>query len=519
MRDTGKHEFCKENSSRAGGAGMTERIGQRLGNYRLLRLIGKGGFAEVYLGEHLRLNTLAAIKVLLTRLASAEEIESFQQEARVIAKLVHPHIVRVLDFDVEDDIPFLVMDYAPNGTLRQKYPRGTRLTPIEVLPYIKQTAEALHYAHERKLIHRDIKPENLLLGDNQQLLLSDFGIALVAQSSRYQNTQEVVGTIAYMAPEQLQGKPRPASDLYALGIVAYEWLTGERPFHGSFTELYSQQMFVGPDPLRTKVPTISNAVEQVVLTALEKDPKARFGSVRAFANAFEQACQEEALLSAPTQFITPSGPIAQPGAVITPVLPPLQSMSGNMPRPTLPATVVAQPAQTSAATLPIAPASAPTAKRAAQPRRRRTRLWVIAGSLILLLAILAGSIAALHLLSAPSANSQQPGITTGAHITSIQVGTSFDVAHNSLQGASAIFHVDDTVFVVFNVSNIILTARIDITLSENENTIYRAYIYVSASDPEPIRDYYPAISVPDIYQWQLSYDSTPEASLTFQVVA
>src|SRR5215472_9624952 len=100
---------------------MTDRIGQRLGNYRLLRLLGKGGFAEVYLGEHLRLNTQAAIKVLHTRLASEEEVEGFQNEAQIIARLVDPHIVRVLDFDVEEDTPFLVMDYAPGGTLRQRH--------------------------------------------------------------------------------------------------------------------------------------------------------------------------------------------------------------------------------------------------------------------------------------------------------------------------------------------------------------------------------------------------------------
>src|SRR5207249_7651677 len=134
----------------------------------------------------------------------------------------------------------------------------------------KQVAEALHYAHERRLIHRDVKPENMLLGANNDVLLSDFGIALVAHSTRYQNTQEVIGTAAYMAPEQLQGKPRRASDQYALGIVMYEWVCWDRPFHGSFTELYSQQLFVPPPPLREKVPELPPDIEEVVRVALSK---------------------------------------------------------------------------------------------------------------------------------------------------------------------------------------------------------------------------------------------------------
>ncbi len=164
--------------------------------------------------------------------------------------------------------------------------------PLEtVVNYTKQVAEALQYAHEKKLIHRDIKPENLLLGENHQVLLSDFGIALITQSTRFQNTQETIGTAAYMAPEQLQGKPRRASDQYALGIVVYEWLCGDRPFHGSFTEIYSQHMFTPPPSLDEKLPELPPAIEEVVLIALAKDPKERFATIQAFATALEKACQ------------------------------------------------------------------------------------------------------------------------------------------------------------------------------------------------------------------------------------
>src|SRR5438128_4030243 len=125
---------------------MADRVGQQLGNYRLIRLLGEGGFAEVYLGEHIHLGTQAAIKVLHTQLTS-DDVDTFRTEARTIARLIHPHIVRVLEFGIEGKTPFLVMDFAPNGTLRQKHPKGTILPLPTIVPYVKQVADALQYAH------------------------------------------------------------------------------------------------------------------------------------------------------------------------------------------------------------------------------------------------------------------------------------------------------------------------------------------------------------------------------------
>lgn len=142
---------------------MADRIGQQLGNYRILRGIGHGGFADVYLGEHVYLKTQVAVKILQMRLTN-EDVEGFLKEARTIAHLVHPHIVRVMDFGIEGETPFLVMDYAAHGTLRQRHPKGTRVPPPIVASYVKQIAAALQHAHDEKLIHRDVKPENLLLG-------------------------------------------------------------------------------------------------------------------------------------------------------------------------------------------------------------------------------------------------------------------------------------------------------------------------------------------------------------------
>lgn len=289
---------------------MADLVGQQLGNYRLNRLLGQGGFANVYLGEHVYLKTQAAIKVLHARLASSER-DNFLNEARTIAALDHQHIVRVLEFGIEaqDNIPFLVTAYAPHGTLRERHPKGSRLSLASILPYVRQAAAALQYAHEQKVIHRDIKPENMLLGRNDDILLSDFGIALIAQSTHSQSIQEMAGTMAYMAPEQLHGRPGYASDQYSLAIVIYEWLSGERPFQGTFTELASQHMFATPPPLHVKLPGISPDVEQVIMTALSKDPQRRFGSIRAFANALEQVSHsDQSFLSPqpPTSFTSPA---------------------------------------------------------------------------------------------------------------------------------------------------------------------------------------------------------------------
>jgi hypothetical protein len=270
---------------------MAERVGQRFGEYCLNRFLGRGSFGDVYLGEHIHDKTLAAVKVLQARLTN-EDLREFINEASATFRLKHPQIVQLLDFGVSsDDALFLVTDYAPNGTLRQYHPKGTRLSLDMVVSYVNQLAPALQYAHDKRLIHRDVKPENILLGKNNELLLSDFGIAVVAHSTRSLNTQSGSGTVPYMAPEQIQGEPRPASDQYALGIIVYEWLCGNRPFNGTATEIAMQHLLEPPPSLCEKVPTIPSDVEQVVMTALAKDPQQRFISVQAFAQALDIAAQ------------------------------------------------------------------------------------------------------------------------------------------------------------------------------------------------------------------------------------
>lgn len=290
---------------------MVDRTGQQLGNYRLRRLIGTGGFAEVYLGEHIHLGTNAAVKVLRAQLSQGDA-EEFKREARTLARLKNEHIVRVLDYgiDIDGETPYLVMDYAPKGTLRQLYQRGTRVMLPEIIDYVKQVAAALYFAHGQNIVHRDVKSENMLLDDQDTLLLSDFGISIVLQSSKFSNAQSVAGTATYMAPEQIQGTPRPASDQYSLAVVVYEWLVGIPPFRGSFAEITSQHLLTSPPSLRSIVHTIPVPIENVIMVALQKNPDQRFASIQAFANALEQ------MYLASQQQKTPSTGAVQPGKII-----------------------------------------------------------------------------------------------------------------------------------------------------------------------------------------------------------
>jgi serine/threonine protein kinase len=512
-----------------------DHVGQQFGNYRLLQRLGEGGFAEVYLGEHIYLKTQAAIKILHTRLA-ADDTDSFVSEARIIARLKHPHIVRVLDFGVESGTPFLVMDYAPNGTLRQRHPKSSILASAAILPYVKQVAEALHYAHEHKLVHRDIKPENMLIGERDEVLLSDFGIATVAQSSRYQGTQEVAGTVAYMAPEQVQGKPRPASDQYALGIVIYEWLTGERPFHGSFTEIATQHVLAPPTPLREKLPGIPPMLETVVMTTLAKDPKERFANIQAFANAFEQACHAAspqpapAWQSQPPDVATRAARTSEPAffSVPTHITPSQQAASTIQPPsvnppPAIQATPpgwkdVAGPApagQTDTfggmpSALPPTIQAATPPQKGRHPRRRPSQRLIVIASLVLLLVVAAGTLWQVIQF--------HQEVKIGPHITNISVGTGVNTSSNSLEGETDTFKVGDSAYILFSATSDVQLTNLQVYVirSTNERVLYQVNLTHAANlfyaGPA-------SITATGVYKWEVYYNGTLEASITFQAVS
>lgn len=253
----------------------------------LKHIVEKGKFSSTYLGEHTHLNKQVVVKLHHSHL-SGKEKENFHREAEMIASLSHPNILNVLDFGIHEENPFLVMDHAPNGSLRQRHPRGLLVPLPTIVSYVKMIAKALQYAHDQKIIHRNIRPENILLGPDNQILLADFGIpALQSSLSFLPHTR--AGAHFYMAPEQFHGEPHTASDQYALAVMVYEWLSGERPFYGSMAEIATKHRESPPPPLHEKVPALSPAVEQVILKALAKQPEMRFKSVLEFATAFEEA--------------------------------------------------------------------------------------------------------------------------------------------------------------------------------------------------------------------------------------
>ncbi|GCF08782.1 serine/threonine protein kinase [Dictyobacter arantiisoli] len=256
---------------------------QHIGNYQIKQLLGKSDLSEVYLATNTETQTPVALKLHYGRW-TGESAEKFLNQSAALMQLQHPNIVPILDYGIEDDVAYLTMRYAPNGSLRQRYPKGMRLSLETVLQLVEQITPALQYTHEQGLVHRDIKPHNLLLGPNDEILLSDFGTAITSHSLSpiHASLREFEGTTPYAAPEQLQGKPRRGSDQYALGIMVYEWLSGDWPFTGTFHEITHQHLFVAPPAFKERGVYCPENVEKVILRALEKDATRRFPSVKRF---------------------------------------------------------------------------------------------------------------------------------------------------------------------------------------------------------------------------------------------
>ncbi len=264
--------------------------GKYIGGCRIQRLIGRGISSEVYLGEHPKLSGPVAVK-LLHAWTGEREVQRFLTQAAMLSKLDHPHIIHIYDFGLtDDDVPYLVVSYAPYGTLRQRYPRGSRLPLGEVINYVGQAAEALQYVHEHQLVHRDVKPQNMLLGAHNEIILNDFGTTTVSYSL-IPNAVDFEGTVLYAAPEQLGGRSLRSSDQYALAVMTHELLTGSWPFMGTFDEVARKHLFERPPTVREKGIDIPLLIDEALQRALSKDPAARFASVQDFADALVAAAR------------------------------------------------------------------------------------------------------------------------------------------------------------------------------------------------------------------------------------
>jgi|GEM_PF-2199605 len=285
--------------------------GHQLDHYHIVRLLGSGGMGDVYLAEDERIGQQVALKVIRVEVSSYPAIQNvqkaahqFRREARAIAMLDHPRILPLYSYGEQqigdNSVVYMVMPYRPEGSLAQwmsQRASAELLPPRQSVQIIHQAAEALQHAHDHQIIHQDVKPSNFLIRIREKtqlfpdILLADFGIAKLTTTAS-STSQSIRGTPVYMAPEQWQGNPVPASDQYALGIMAYELLTGRPPFLGVPGTVMFQHLTSMPTPPSALNSLLSQAVDNVVLQALAKEPEARFDSVLTFADALEDAIQQ-----------------------------------------------------------------------------------------------------------------------------------------------------------------------------------------------------------------------------------
>jgi len=250
----------------------------QLGYYELVRPLGEGGMAQVYLGRDLRLGRDVAVKVLDEQLSERQSFrERYLREAQVAAALDHPNIVPIFDFGASEGHTYLVMPYVSGGSLQDHLNRAP-MPPSTVTAYGSQMADALAFAHERGVVHRDVKPANMLLHADGRLMLADFGLAKILDGTPPRRPgRPDAGTPEYMAPEQIDGRTDERSDIYGLGVVLYLLFTGQLPFAGSTSnEVMDGHLYRSVTPPRTLNPQVTPAMQDVLLRAIAKDPSARF---------------------------------------------------------------------------------------------------------------------------------------------------------------------------------------------------------------------------------------------------
>jgi serine/threonine protein kinase len=322
--------------------GFEHRIGELFdGRYRLERQIGSGGMADVYLAADETLGRSVAIKLLADRYTRDDGfIERFRREATAAAGLTHANIVGIYDRGQADGQYYIAMEYVEGETLKDEINAHAPLPAEEAISYAQQALQALEFAHKRGVIHRDVKPHNMMINGDGVLKMTDFGIARAANMTDMTEVGSIVGTAQYLSPEQARGQAvGPQSDIYAMGIVLYEMLTGELPFTGgSAVEIAMKQVQDAPEPPSRRNRLISPALEQVVMRALAKDPQYRYRSAREMADDLERVRRGLAVSQDTQQATRVMAPVAAPATQVMdsyrqapPPQPPPQSRRSFLP--------------------------------------------------------------------------------------------------------------------------------------------------------------------------------------------
>ena len=283
--------------------------GQKISDrYEIIRSIGEGGMANVYLGYDTILDRQVAIKVLRGDLSNDEKfVRRFQREALSASSLAHPNIVEMYDVGEDDGIYYIVMEYIEGKTLKQLLKKRGSLTLSEAIDIMLQLTDGMAHAHDSYIIHRDLKPQNIMIKDDGQIKITDFGIAMALNSTQLTQTNSVMGSVHYLPPEQASGKGSTIkSDIYSMGIIFYELLTGSLPFKGeNAVEIALKQMKDEIPSVRKINSNIPQSLENIILKATAKNPKNRYDDVKEMYNDLKVCLNEENLNQKPFEYKYP----------------------------------------------------------------------------------------------------------------------------------------------------------------------------------------------------------------------
>jgi serine/threonine protein kinase len=283
---------------------MTDSVPEKLGKYKIIEEVGRGGFAAVYKAVDTTLDRIVALKSLDPRLSGEPTFaQRFQREAKLAANLKHPNVVIIHEFGWEAGTGYMAMEFLEGRTLKEMILKEGTLTPRRIVNIVGQIASALDYAHERGLVHRDVKPSNIMVGADDHVTVMDFGIAKAATLTGLTTTGQIFGTPEYMSPEQAKGADEPdaRSDIYSLGVVVFEMLTGVVPFSGTTPLSIMVSHANKPPPRLSEInPDVPPAVEAVLLKALAKRPEGRYSQAGELSRALAEAFEAAALAEAPT---------------------------------------------------------------------------------------------------------------------------------------------------------------------------------------------------------------------------